>query len=245
MRKTTCQIYVRYVRILLQFQVSLKPIKSTKCSAPTKTPAVGAKRQRKMLTIAEKVEVLDMVKEGKSYAATGRHYGIIESSVRSIKKEEKNIRKTAAISFNKDAKRVPTVRNKTMVRMESALALWINDGRKKTFAASGTDKEEEEDADASPSSSAVHTVPSAFIASKGWFEKIKKRFGLKNVSLHVEIASADTAEAEVFVSNKFKAIIGNGDISLNKFLIWMKLAFLETNALPHLHDAGRSQSSRI
>ena len=66
MRKTACRIYVPYVQILLQFQVSLKPIMSTKRSAPTKTPAVGAKRQRKMPTIAEKVELLDMLKEGKS-----------------------------------------------------------------------------------------------------------------------------------------------------------------------------------
>ena len=77
---------------------------STKRSAPTKAPALGAKRQRKMLTIAEKVELLDMLKEGKSYAATGRHYGINESSVRSIKKEENNIRTTVATSFSKDAK---------------------------------------------------------------------------------------------------------------------------------------------
>ena len=87
-----------------------------------------------MLTIAEKVELLDMLKEGKSYAATGRHYGFNESSVRSIKKEENNIRTTAAISFNKDAKSVATVRNKTMVRMESALVLSINDCRKKHYA---------------------------------------------------------------------------------------------------------------
>lgn len=86
---------------------------STKRSAPTKAPAVAPKRQRKMLTIAQKVGLLDMLKEGKSYAAVGRHYGINESSVCYIKKEENNIRTTAAISFNKDAKRVVTVRNKT------------------------------------------------------------------------------------------------------------------------------------
>ena len=68
-------------------------------------------------------ELLDMQKEGKNYAATGRHYGIIESSVRSIKKEENNIRTTEAIIFLKVAKRVATVRNKTMVRMASALVL--------------------------------------------------------------------------------------------------------------------------
>ena len=105
MRKTACQIYVPYVQILLRFQVSLKPIMSTKRSAPTKAPAVGAKRQRKMLTIAEKVELLGMLKKSKSYAATGRQYGINESSVRSIKTEENNIGTTAALIFNKDAKK--------------------------------------------------------------------------------------------------------------------------------------------
>ncbi|XP_055768984.1 tigger transposable element-derived protein 1-like [Salvelinus fontinalis] len=232
---------------------------------PTKAPADGPKR-RKMLPISDKVKLLDMLREGKSYAAVARHYGINESSVRYIKKEEKNIRTTAAVNFNTNAKRVVTVRNKTMVRMETALALWINDCRKKNitldtnvictkarmlyenFAVS--DGEEGEDAgpsasaadtvgedarpsasaadtvgeDAGPSASAADTVgedarppasaadkvPSAFNASKGWFEKFKKRFGLKNVCLHGEMASADTAEAEAFVNNKFKAIIEEG-----------------------------------
>ncbi|XP_060765555.1 tigger transposable element-derived protein 1-like [Neoarius graeffei] len=203
---------------------------STKRPAPTKAPPDAPKRQRRMLTIAEKVKLLDMLKEGRSYAAVGRHYGINESSVRSIKKEENKIRTTAAISFNKDAKRVVTVRNKTIVRMESALALWIKDCRKKnitldtnvictkakklyeTFADSDDihDSEEEEDVDLRPSTSAVHAVSSPFNASKGWFEKFQKRFGLKNVSLHGEAASANTAGAEAYVNNRFKAIIEEG-----------------------------------
>ncbi|XP_035265329.1 tigger transposable element-derived protein 1-like [Anguilla anguilla] len=183
-----------------------------------------------MLTIAQKVGLLDMLKEGRSYAAVGRHYGINESSVRCIKKEENNIRTTAAISFNKDAKRVVTVRNKTIVRMESALALWISDCRKKnitldtniirtkakklyeTFADSDDvhDSEEQDDAEPRPSTSAFHAEPSPFNASKGWFDKFQKRFGLKSVSLHGEAASADTAGAEAYANNKFKAIIEEG-----------------------------------
>lgn len=88
-----------------------------------------------MLTIAEKVGLLDMLKEGRSYAAVRRHNGINESSVRYIKKQENYIRTTAAIRFYRDAKRVVTVRNKTIVRMESALALWISDSRKKEHSA--------------------------------------------------------------------------------------------------------------
>ena len=73
---------------------------STKRSAPTKAPAVGAKRQMKLLTIAENVELQDMLKEGKSYAATSQHYGINESSASSVKNEENNKRTTAGINFS-------------------------------------------------------------------------------------------------------------------------------------------------
>ncbi|KAL2098487.1 hypothetical protein ACEWY4_004967 [Coilia grayii] len=108
--------------------------------------------------------------------------------------------------------------------MESALALWISDCRKKnitldtnvirtkakklyeTFA----DSEEQDDAEPRPSTSASNAEPSPFNASKGWFDNFQKRFGLKSVFLHGEAASADTAGAVAYVNNKFKAIIQEG-----------------------------------
>uniref|UniRef100_A0A3P9M3J7 HTH CENPB-type domain-containing protein n=1 Tax=Oryzias latipes TaxID=8090 RepID=A0A3P9M3J7_ORYLA len=148
---------------------------------------LAPKRQRKMLTVTQKVGLLDMLKEGRSYSAVGRHYGLNESTVRYIKKEENNIRRTAAISFNKDAKRVVTVRNKTIIRMES-----------------------QGDVEPSPSTSALHSEPSPFYASKGWFDKFQKRFGLKSVSLQGEATPADTAGAEAYAKSKFKTIIKEG-----------------------------------
>ena len=58
-----------------------------------------------MLTINEKVTLLDMLKAGNSFASVARKYGLNESTVRYIKKEEAKIRKTASISFSKDAKK--------------------------------------------------------------------------------------------------------------------------------------------
>ena len=54
----------------------------------SKAPVDGPKRW-KMLPISDKVKLLDMLREGKSYAAVARHYGVNESSVRYIKKKEK------------------------------------------------------------------------------------------------------------------------------------------------------------
>ena len=75
-----------------------------------------------MMTISKTVKILDMVKEGKSYAAKARHYRVNESAILYIQKDEGNIRKTAAITFNTTAKRVATSHNKTIC-MEAALAL--------------------------------------------------------------------------------------------------------------------------
>ena len=50
-----------------------------------------------------------------------------------IKKNEKAIRSSVALSFCGSAKMVNVVRNKAIIRMESALAFWIQDLRKKNI----------------------------------------------------------------------------------------------------------------
>ncbi|XP_062844657.1 tigger transposable element-derived protein 1-like [Trichomycterus rosablanca] len=204
----------------------LKPfVTSPKRSAPSTASGAVPKRQRKMLTIAEKVKLLDMLKERNNYAAVGRHYGINESTVRYIKKDEKNIRSTAAVSLNQGAKRVVSGRNKAVVRMESALGIWIEDCRKKNIPVDTNiirekakklydrivDAGDALDDDPQPGTSAEPpSKRSEFTASKGWFEKFKKRFNLASVNLHGEAASADKVEAEKYVADTFKAIIEEG-----------------------------------
>ena len=58
---------------------------SMKRSAQTKAPSIASKGQRKMLAIARNVILLDMLNEGKNYAAVRRHYGLKEYYVRYIK----------------------------------------------------------------------------------------------------------------------------------------------------------------
>ena len=91
--------------------------------APAKDLSSKPNRKRKIMTISEKVKVLDMLKEGRSFAALAHHYEVIESTVHYIKKDEANIRKTAAITMSTEAKCVATPRNERIVKMEAALAL--------------------------------------------------------------------------------------------------------------------------
>ena len=61
-------------------------------SKPAKTEEIQgkdgkiAKRERKCMTLAEKIVILDKLRNGMSYAACAREYGLNESSVRTIKK---------------------------------------------------------------------------------------------------------------------------------------------------------------
>lgn len=177
-----------------------------------------------------------MIKEGQSYAAVGRHYGMNESTIRYIKKDEKNIRATAALSINQAAKRVVSSRNKNIVRMETALAIWIQDCRKKsitldgniirtqakklydTFAnqggsgsEGGAATAEQSDTDNPDQPSSTGTSSSGdFSASKGWFDSFQKRFQLKSVSLQGEAASADKEAAARYTNETFKSIIEEG-----------------------------------
>uniref|UniRef100_A0A4W4DQT7 HTH psq-type domain-containing protein n=1 Tax=Electrophorus electricus TaxID=8005 RepID=A0A4W4DQT7_ELEEL len=102
-----------------------------KCPAPSKASGKEVKRLKATITLQKKVELLDMFREKKNFAAVTHHYSINESTLRYIQKNEAAIRRTVSSSFHETAKNVSDVRNKYIVRMESALALWINDCRKK------------------------------------------------------------------------------------------------------------------
>ena len=83
------------------------------------------------------------------------------------------------------------------------------------------DSDEQDDVEPS----GFHAELSPFNASKGWFDQFQKRFGLERVSLHEKDASSDIVRAEAYLNNKFRAIIEEGGLGLNNFLIWKRQAY--------------------
>jgi hypothetical protein len=47
------------------------------------------KKQKKVMHVSEKLEVLDRLASGGALSSAGRHFGIEESTIKSVKKEEK------------------------------------------------------------------------------------------------------------------------------------------------------------
>ncbi|XP_064077715.1 tigger transposable element-derived protein 1-like [Macrobrachium nipponense] len=195
------------------------------------------KRVKKVMTLQQKVELLAMLKAGNSFAAVGRHFAVNESTVGSIQKEEVEIRKAVSISFLGSAKKMSTVRDQDVVRMESTLALWIHDCRKKNVPlgrvfvcekarqlyakfsngseTEGSDVAQEADflgfdeaSDEGEPKAGPSSALQGFQASKGWFQRFMQRFQLKHVSLHGEAASADVDAAQNYPET-FKNLISD------------------------------------
>uniref|UniRef100_A0A3P9A760 HTH psq-type domain-containing protein n=1 Tax=Esox lucius TaxID=8010 RepID=A0A3P9A760_ESOLU len=69
---------------------------------PASAKAVGnaTKLARKVMTLEEKVKVLDMLKQGQKKNAVARQFGVNESTIQSIHSCEKAIRESVATSVD-------------------------------------------------------------------------------------------------------------------------------------------------
>ncbi|KAL1110600.1 hypothetical protein AAG570_008128 [Ranatra chinensis] len=105
------------------------PMMAPKQAASSKPSQDRIKCERKMLTIQEKVRLLAMIKDGKKIVEVARHFSLNESTVRYIRKEEKKIRATASITFNKEAKNAPSTFQRLMdeffVGLDEGLSMMI------------------------------------------------------------------------------------------------------------------------
>ncbi|XP_061143104.1 tigger transposable element-derived protein 1-like [Syngnathus typhle] len=197
-----------------------------KRSAPLVFIGPKPKRKRKMIPLYEKVKILNMLREGMKFSAVARSYGMSESTIRSFKKEEAKIRSTVSLNGSQTLKRVISNRNKYIVRMESALVRWITQCREKNIPLNTVammekarelyqelagecrqrDKEDTTNDDRQQGESTSSEEPMEFLASKGWFDRFRKRYQLKSVSPHWESASADVEAASKYPET-FKALV--------------------------------------
>ncbi|KAL4720183.1 hypothetical protein ACJJTC_014404, partial [Scirpophaga incertulas] len=90
-------------------------------------------RKKSVLPLKVKIEMLDRLRLGESFASISRSFNVNESTVRSIKKSEDKIRSSVA-STSLSAK---IVRDPAIEKMEVGLSLWIEDRNQKRVPLSG------------------------------------------------------------------------------------------------------------
>ncbi|XP_053145978.1 tigger transposable element-derived protein 1-like isoform X2 [Hemicordylus capensis] len=158
-----------------------------------------AKRPRHVMSLGDKIKVLDCLREGQSSSMVGRLFGVSESTIRNIKKTEAAIRVSVANGTPSSRKVSYMPRDPNIEKTEKALNIWMEDQTQKKFPLSARmicNKARKIYRHLVESSG--EGDPEKFQASKGWFENFKKRFSLHNVKLSGEIASADQQAAATF-----------------------------------------------
>jgi hypothetical protein len=150
------------------------------------------KRPRTALTLEAKLDIIQRLERGQTAASLGRLYNVNESSIRTIKKSAEKIRSSIALSCSLAAKKSLRVRNPLLEKMEKMLVMWIEDQKEKKMVVNPTIIRAKalklykhlQQEDGGPSAA------EPFLASKGWFEKFKKRQNLHNTRLKDEAANA-------------------------------------------------------
>ncbi|XP_004411635.1 PREDICTED: tigger transposable element-derived protein 2-like [Odobenus rosmarus divergens] len=142
------------------------------------------KRRRRVMPLEDKMKILEKLEEGVSNTDVGRLFGVNESTVRTIKKNEKAIRASMESVSPVCSKVLCIPRDVNIEKMETELTFWVEDqtigGRPLTLKAICSQAKR-------IYKQLVETTgngnPDKFHASKGWFEKFRNRYSLRNSRL--------------------------------------------------------------
>ena len=188
----------------------------------------GAKPKRKkvVMSLADKLKVLEMLENGESGVAVGKAFSVNESTIRGIKKSGADIRASAARGTPTSNKSIGRSRDVALEKTESALSIWIEDQTQKKvplsfhlIQAKAIRVYDSLKTDQSP----------VFAASRGWFERFKKRQSLHNIKMTGESASADSVATAAFSQKLLKHIAEKGYLPEQVFnadetgLFWKKM----------------------
>lgn len=160
---------------------------------------IKPKRRRKVLTLHEKMTILKKIEQGRRYSSVAREYDINESSVRTIKKNENKIK--TSVSMLADCTSVKTTclsrRDIIMEQMEHLLSVWIDEQTNNNVPiTSNMIRDEARIIYNRLKAQKPHSenMETSFCASKGWFDKFRKRANLQNICIVSECLPSEVGE---------------------------------------------------
>ncbi|CAM4700630.1 unnamed protein product [Lepidochelys kempii] len=213
-----------------------------KCK-PTTSSGAQLKKQRSVPTLEEKLAVLDLLRDGMLVSKVARKYGRNEPSICAIKFREREIHQAVSSSAPITAKMMSQVRDKTLIRTEKALKLWLEDMNRKCVPIDGnTLREKALSLYALFKPPSKEGQPSDEKEFSSFINSFRNRFNLKNVQTTGEAASANEEAAKACPRELKKIIEEKGYLPEQVFNADKTGLFWEKNAQPHLHFKIRKTS---
>lgn len=166
--------------------------------------STSKKRKHVTLTISQKCEILDQLKEGISFSFLAQKYNVGKSTIFDIKKKEEQIR-SYVVKTEKGPGARKTLKTPENPQLEDALFTWFIEQRRKNVPLSGDILMEK--------AKYFHgrLGRGEFSASKGWLEKFKKRHGIRQLKMTGEKISNNEDAVKPF-QVKFMDIIKEKDL---------------------------------
>lgn len=158
------------------------------------------KREKKVMDLSQKLKILEMLKNKEKIAEIARKFKVNESTIRSIRNNtEKILESSKQLGVHAQALKIS--RSATIEKMEAMLMVWIQDLVHKKIPVSTMAIREQALVfhEYLEEVSNILSSSKTFSASKGWFEKLKTRYGLHSLAISGESVSADHGAAQNFV----------------------------------------------
>ncbi|KAK9704379.1 Tc5 transposase DNA-binding domain [Popillia japonica] len=149
---------------------------------------ITKKKTRRKLNLETKLKIIEMLEKGSKMSEVARLHNLNESTIRTMKSNTNSIKLAVREAIPTSSKLVKYTRDSVMVKMEKLLVQWIEDNNKKHIGM-----------DTRIIQKGIGGKSSSFVASKGWFDKFKKRYNFYNIKFMGEAASADVGAASEFV----------------------------------------------
>ncbi|XP_061435415.1 tigger transposable element-derived protein 1-like [Lethenteron reissneri] len=174
--------------------------------------AVGKKRQRRSINLGVKLEVVKRFEAGQKVAAIAQALGLPASSARSICVNAGKILESAQNAAPLTATKIFRSRSAVLENMERLLGVWIEDQSQRGAALSAPAVQEKARSLFEDLRQMSGEGGETFGASRGWFERFKKRSGLGSLNPPCEAAGVDGEAASASASSSAGSAAGYPDV---------------------------------
>ncbi|XP_015186585.1 PREDICTED: uncharacterized protein LOC107071792 [Polistes dominula] len=210
--------------------------------------------RRKFISLEAKIQILDRLLKGEKASHIAKSLNLNEATVRTIKKNEKEIRSAVAAGSLISAKRSARPRAPIIEKMEKILRDWIDDCCQKSIPLDGNIirqkalkvyKHLKEHGES-------FVIPD-FVASKGWFEKFKKRFAVHSIKIQGKSDSVDHEATKTYPENIQKIVEEEDQVfNADETTLWWKkmpnrtfISKESSGEIENVHESSQNEIDNI
>ena len=153
-------------------------------------------RKRKAYTIAEKLHIVDRVRNGETQAKVSKETGVAEGTLRGWLKNEGKLREACTVMDDCGQKRKRS-RTAQDPQLEKAVFTWFNQARSEGTPISGPVIQ----AQAKKLNEGLRGEGSDFGSRTGWLKRFKGRHGISQVTIRGEQRSADLGALRTYTDS--------------------------------------------